>query len=119
MNICPNIKLGMNVKNIAWFSTNADAAVFPEEIAELVGEKEINGTKGIALEEMLEEVQLQDIEEKQFELMGTNGESIRVNGKDLSQGLLVINKDETCSVVWQEGTGLQPVDNLLRIRSVQ
>ena len=119
MNICPNIKLGMNVKNIAWFSTNADAAVFPEEMAELIGEKEINGVKGIALEEMLEEVQLRDIEEKQFELAGTNGERVRVNGTDLSQGLLVINDDKTCSVVWQGGTGLQPVDNLLRIRSVQ
>lgn len=119
MNICPNIKLGMNVKNIAWFSTNADAAVFPEEMAELLGEEEINGTKGIVLEEMLEEVQLRDIEAKQFELMGTNGESVRVSGKDLSQGLLVINKDKTYSVVWQDGTGLQPVDNLLRVRSVQ
>lgn len=119
MNICPNIKLGMNVKNIAWFSTNADAAVFPKEMAELLGEEEINGTKGIALEEMLEEVQVRDIEEKQFEVMGTNGESVRVNGKDLSQGLLIINNDKTCSVVWQKGTGLQQVDNLLRIRSVQ
>ena len=119
MNICPNIKLGMNVKNIAWFSTNADAAVFPEEMAELIGEKELNGVKGIALEEMLEEVQLRDIEEKQFELAGTNGERVRVNGTDLSQGLLVINDDKTCSVVWQGGTGLQPVDNLLRIRFMQ
>ncbi len=119
MNICPNIKLGMNVKNIAWFSTNADAAVFPEEMAELIGEKEINGVKGIALEEMLEEVQLRDIEEKQFELAGPNGERVRVNGTDLSQGLLVINDDKTCSVVWQGGTGLQPVDNLLRIRFMQ
>ena len=28
MNISPYIKLGMNVKNMAWFSTNADAAIF-------------------------------------------------------------------------------------------
>lgn len=119
MNICPNIKLGMNVKDIAWFSTNADAVVFPEEMAELIGEKEINGVKGIVLADMLEEVQLRDMEEKQFEVVENNGESIRVSGKDLSQGLVVIKDDGTCQVVWQKGTGLQPIDNLLRIRFVQ
>ncbi len=119
MNICPNIKLGMNVKDIAWFSTNADAAVFPEEMAELIGEKEINGIKGIVLADMLEEVQLRNMEEKQFEVMGIDGDIVRVSGKDLSQGLVAIEDDGVCRVVWQDGTELQAVDNLLRVRSIE
>ncbi len=119
MNISPNIKLGMNVKYIAWFSTNADAAVFPEEMTKLIGEKEINGIKGISLEEMLEEIRVENIEEKQFEVMGVNGESVKVSGKDLSKGLVVFKDDGTYPVVWQDGTEFKPVSNLLRIRSVQ
>lgn len=119
MNISPNIKLGMNVKHIAWFSANADAAVFPPKMAELIGEKEINGIKGISLADMLEEVQLRDIEAKQFELMGTGGESVKLSGQDLSQGILVSKEDGTYPVVWQEGTNFPALGNLLRIRSVQ
>ncbi|MDD3269287.1 MAG: molybdopterin-dependent oxidoreductase [Syntrophomonadaceae bacterium] len=119
MNMAPNIKLGMNVKHIAWLSTNADAAVFPKEMAELIDVKENNGIKGIALHEMLEEVQLRDIEEKQFEVMGVNGESVKLSGHDLSKGLLLVKDDGTYPVVWQNGTEFQPVSNLLRIRSLQ
>jgi DMSO/TMAO reductase YedYZ molybdopterin-dependent catalytic subunit len=118
MNISPNIKLGMNVKHIAWVSTNADAAVFPEEMIELIGESTISGIKGLALDEMLEEVQMQDVEDKQFEVIGVDGESVKVSGKDLSKGLLVIKDDGTYPVVWLDGTDLQPVSNLLRIRLV-
>ncbi|MEN6325450.1 MAG: hypothetical protein ABFD18_04455 [Syntrophomonas sp.] len=119
MNICPNIKLGMNVKDMAWFSTNADAAVFPEQMAKLIGQKTFNGTKGIPLQDMLDEVQLRASEDKNFELIGVNGESVKITGQDLSKGLLVIKDDGTYPVVWQEGTELQTVGNLLRIRSVQ
>ncbi len=117
MNIAPNIKLGMNVKHIAWFSTNADAAVFPEEMGVLIGEQEINGVKGVELSEMLEEIRVKDMEEKQFELVGVNGESVRVSGEDLSQGLVTAKDDGTYPVVWQEGTEFPPISNLLRIRS--
>jgi len=119
MNICPNIKLGMNVKHIAWFSTNADAAIFPEQMAELMGEKDFGGIKGIVLKDILEEVQLKGIEEKEFELVGMDGESVTVSGKDLSQGLLHIEDDGNYLVLWQEGTGLQAIDNLLCIRSIK
>ncbi len=68
---------------------------------------------------MLEEVQLRDIEAKQFELMGTGGESVKLSGQDLSQGILVSKEDGTYPVVWQEGTNFPALGNLLRIRSVQ
>jgi len=119
MNMSPNIKLGMNVKHIAWFSTNADAAVFPEEMVKLTGEQQAGSQQGIPLQAMLEEVQVKDIEGKQFEVIGTDGKSVRVSGRDLASGVLLIKGDGTYPVVWSEGAGLRPVGNLLRIRSVQ
>ncbi|OPX91361.1 MAG: hypothetical protein A4E52_00524 [Pelotomaculum sp. PtaB.Bin013] len=118
MNMSPNIKLGMNVQRIAWFSTNADAAVFPEELIKLTGEKEVGGQKGIPLQAMLEEVQVKGIEGKQFEVTGTDGGSVNVSGRDLAEGILIIKGDGTYPVVWTEGKGLSPIGNLMRIRSM-
>ena len=59
-----------------------------------------------------------DLEEKQFEVIGTDGNSVKVSGQDLNKGLLLINADGTYSVVWEEGAGHKSVDNLLRIRSI-
>lgn len=117
MNMAPNIKLGMNVMHIAWFSTNADAAIFPEEIVELTGEQQIDAQKGISLRAILEEVGLTDIDGKQFEVIGTDGNSVKVSGQDLNKGILLTKDDGSCPVVWTEGEGLSPIDNLLRIRS--
>ncbi len=119
MNISPNYKLGMNVKYIAWFSTNADAVVFPEEMAKLIDQEEITGVKGTSLEKMLEEVRVENIGSKQFEVIDVSGDSVKVDGKDLTKGILVNKNDGTISVVWQDGTGLKPVANLMRIRSVK
>ena len=69
MNISPYIKLGMNVKNMAWFSTNADAVIFPEQMAKLLEEKQIDGLKGVLLGEILEEVRVKDIDNKRFEVI--------------------------------------------------
>jgi len=118
VNMAPNIKLGMNVKNIAWFSTNADAVVFPEKMQELIGEKRLACHKGVALADMLEEVQVRDIGAKQFELIGVDGENVRVSGKDLTRGLLAVGPKGQHSVVWQPGTDLSGINNLLRIRVV-
>jgi len=116
MNIAPNIKLGMNVKKIAWFSTNADAAVFPAEMIELIGSKDINGQKGIILKDMLQEVQLRNVNEKQFELLDVSGERIRVNGREMSSGLLLIKDDGTFPVIWQDGQSHKNLSNLLCVR---
>lgn len=116
MNMAPNIKLGMNVMHIAWFSTNADAAIFPEEIIELTGERQVGAHKGISLSAMLEEIGLTDIENKQFEVVGTDGNSVRVSGQELDKGILLIKEDGSYPVVWHEGEGLKPIDNLMRLR---
>jgi hypothetical protein len=121
MNISPYIKLGMNVKYIAWFSTNADAVIFPEQIAKLLEEKEVNGLKGVSLGEILEEVRVKDIEDKRFEVVGVDGESesVKVVGDDLYKGILTVRENGTYGVVWDKQTGLSPIENLLRIKTVE
>lgn len=117
MNMAPNIKLGMNVMHIAWFSTNADAAIFPKEIVELTGEQSAGAQKGISLRSIVEEVGLTDIENKHFELIDTDGDSVKVSGQDLNKGVLLIKGDGSYPVAWNEGEGLKTVENLVRIHS--
>lgn len=118
MNISPYIKLGMNVKNIAWFSTNADAAIFPEQMARLLGETETDGLKGVSLGEILEEVRVKNIEDKNFEIIDMNGESVKVDGKDLYGGVLTINED-SYGVTWDGQKELPSIENLLRIKTIE
>lgn len=53
MNISPNFKLGMNVKNMTHFSTTKDAVIFPEKMVEVVRTKSIEGNEGMLLEDVL------------------------------------------------------------------
>lgn len=119
MNISPYIKLGMNVKNMAWFSTNADAVIFPEQMAKLLEEKQIDGLKGVLLGEILEEVRVKDIDNKRFEVIGGNGQSVKVRGNDLYKGILTVCEDGTYSVVWDKQSGINLVKDLLCIKTVE
>lgn len=53
MNIAPNFKLGMNVKEMTHFSTTKDAVIFPEKMAGVVRTKNINGNEALLLEDVL------------------------------------------------------------------
>ena len=118
MNVSPDFKLGMNVKQLAWISTNADAAVFPEEMSVLVGEQTIGDRSGIALDFLLLEVGVENIEERQFELKGTDGEVCLVNGEQLAKGILTTADDGVYPVYWEADANLPEIGNLLRIRAL-
>ncbi|NLO22180.1 MAG: hypothetical protein GX119_09330 [Syntrophomonadaceae bacterium] len=118
-NVSPHIKLGMNVHNIAWFSTNADAVVFPAKLKEYMDLVEIEGEKGIPLQELLYETEVKAVKTETFDILGTQGEKITVDGSHLSQGLLVMQDQGQASVIWAKETGYENIDNLLRIRRVE
>ncbi len=118
-NVSPYIKLGMNVQNIAWVSTNADAAVFPEKMMEYMDTRLIDGQKGITLEEVLYETEVKKVKSETFDILGTQGEKITVSGQDLSKGILVPGPNGSASVVWEKSSGYANVDELLRIRLVK
>lgn len=118
-NVSPYIKLGMNVQNIAWVSTNADAAIFPYKMMEYMDTKVIDGQKGITLEEVLYETEVKKVKSETFDILGTKGEKITVAGKDMSRGILVPCQDGRVAVVWEKSTGHDNIENLLRIRLVE
>ncbi len=118
MNISPHIKLGMNVKNIAWFSTNADAAIFPEQMERLLEQTEIGNLKGVLLGDIFEEVRVRNIEDKSFEIIDMSGESFKINGSDLYRGILTVDGGNY-SVVWDESEGLPLIKNLLCIKTAE
>jgi hypothetical protein len=118
-NVSPYIKLGMNVQNIAWVSTNADAAVFPDKMLEYMDSKVIDSQKGITLDEVLYETEVKKVKTETFDILGTNGEKVTVAGEDLHRGILVPGKDGRAGVVWEKAAGYKNIDNLLRIRLVE
>ena len=118
-NVSPYIKLGMNVQNISWVSTNADAAIFPNKMMEYMDTVEIDGQKGITLAEVLYETEVKAVKSASFDILGTEGEKITVAGADMSKGILVVRKDGGVGVVWAKAAGYKNINNLLRIRLVK
>lgn len=115
-NISPYIKLGMNVHNIAWISTNQDAMIFPGKMTEYMDLVTINNSRGIPLSEVLYEVEVEKLKGLTFDILGTKGEKITVDGEDLAKGILVAKDIGSASVVWEKTTAYPDIENLLRIR---
>jgi len=117
-NVSPYIKLGMNVQRISWFSTNADAAVFPNELLSYMDQKEIGGKKGIPLDELLYEVKIETVKTRNFDIVSADGDIFTVPGGDMSRGILTY-ENGVAGIVWEEPLGYKNVDSLLRIRVSQ
>jgi len=116
-NVAPYIQLGMNVQRIAWFSTNADAAFFPDMLTEYMDTKTVRGETGIPLDELLYEVELGTVRTAEFDLLGTAGERCRVSGGELSGAIMVPSAAGGAKVIWEESYGYPDIDDLLRIRT--
>ena len=117
-NVAPYIQLGMNVQKIAWFSTNADAAVFPQMLPEYMDTKTVRGGTGVPLDELLYEVEVETVRAADFELLGTAGERYKVPGSDLSGAVLVPLAGGGAGVLWSEGYDYPDIESLQRIRLV-
>ena len=118
-NISPYIKLGMNVQHIAWFSTNADAVIFLEEMMKYMDIASVGGRAGIPLNEALYEVGVEALRGHTFRIQGAAGEKVTVPGEDLGKGILTPGPEKgVIQVVWQPGSGYDDVGRLLRIQMV-
>ena len=117
-NISPYIRLGMNVQHIAWFSTNADAAIFLDEMMKYMDTEDVSGHQGIPVSEVLYEVGVKTLRGNEFQISGTKGETITVPGEDLFKGILAPGENGSIRVLWQQGSGYDNIDALLRIRMI-
>ena len=118
-NISPFIKLGMNVKNIAWFSASNDACIFPEKIQSYLPQHQLRKEKGLRLLDILLETEVNSPEEKNYLLIGMGGEKVEVKGSDLSHALLIVQENGEYTVIWEDGIELVNIGNLLRVKEVQ
>lgn len=103
MNISPGFKLGYNVKEMTSFSTTIDAAVFPEIMAKVIGEKSLPQGTAINLKGALEEA-LMDLE-------GVKKLSITdINDKE---SIIYINQLENSYLIPRDNGADILVDNIL------
>jgi len=115
-NVAANIQLGMNVQNIAWLSTNADAVIFPEELPVYMDQKTVAGKTGVPLSEVLFEAGMKQITGISFDVLGKGGEKVTADGADLYKAILVCSDDGVASVVWEPALGYADIPELLRVR---
>lgn len=88
MNIAPNFKLGMNVKNMTHFSTTKDAVIFPEKMVEVVRTKDINGKEGLLLEDVLLTAGMRWTEGNQFVVVSKDDE-IELSLKEMLNSYII------------------------------
>jgi uncharacterized protein with FMN-binding domain/DMSO/TMAO reductase YedYZ molybdopterin-dependent catalytic subunit len=111
MNIAPNFKLGMNVRDMCYFSTTTDAVIFPETMATIVRTLEIDGYEGLLLEDVLLQAGMTWSEGDTFTAVNSEGEQIPLSIEALSD-CYILDQGENASLVTPDSTLLT---DLLRI----
>lgn len=114
-NINPNIILGMNVQHIAWFSSNEDACIFPEELVKYMTLTKAGESEGVTLADILTEAQVELYADEYYALRGMDGEYVVVPASDLEKAVLCIEADGKYSVKWTGGE-YENIPNLLRVQ---
>lgn len=111
MNIAPNFKLGMNVKNMTHFSTTKDAVIFPKKMKEVVRTKEIEGKEMLNLEDVLLTSGMRWDEQSKFSFISTDGLKIDLSLHEVLN-LYLVEENEKVNIY--EGNKIV-LNNLLRI----
>ncbi len=83
MNIAPNFKLGMNVKNMTHFSTTKDAVIFPEKMIEVVRTKNINNSEAMLLEDVLLTAGMRWNDNNYFIILDKSGKELELTLTDM------------------------------------
>jgi len=121
-NVSPRLMMGMNVRDIAWISTNADAAVFPYMMLGYLDTQKVHGQVGVPIDEVLFAAGLRTVRAAEFDFIGTAGERVRVSGEVLNRAILVPHENKPNSggsLIWLDDYGYPNIDDLLRIRLVE
>ena len=111
MNIAPNFKLGMNVKEMTHFSTTKDAVVFPKSMEKVVRTKEIQGQQGLLLEDVLITSGMIWEEDIALNVVSIDGSEILLDLKELSN-YYITYKDKNVYLFHKD---TQLMKNVLRI----
>lgn len=111
MNISPNFKLGMNVKNMTHFSTTKDSVIFPDKMKEVVRTEEIDGVDGLLLEDVLLTAGMRWADEDKFIAVSTGDEKVELSSSDILK-CYIVEEDQTVDL-YKENNAI--ISGLLRI----
>lgn len=89
MNISPNFKLGMNVKEMTHFSTTKDAVIFPDKMKEVVRTKYVDGKDWLLLEDVLLTAGLRWTDDSEFISVGTDDSKVELSLNDVLSCYLI------------------------------
>jgi Na+-translocating ferredoxin:NAD+ oxidoreductase RnfG subunit len=115
MNIAPNFKLGMNVKNMSHFSTTKDAVIFPDEMKKVVRTKNINGLDGMLLEDVLLTAGMRWEDNSKFKAVNTDGTTLELSLSELLE--CYINNNNNQVILFDGNEEL--LKDLLRIECIE
>lgn len=89
MNIAPNFKLGMNVKEMTHFSTTKDAVIFPNKMKSVVRTKDINGKEGLLLEDVLLTVGMRWNDNSKFTAISVDGSKVESSLEEILRSYII------------------------------
>ena len=115
MNIAPNFRLGMNVKEITHFSTTKDAVIFPEKMAQVVRTKDYDKGLGLLLEDVLLTAGMRWEEGVRFTGIDVSNNEYSIPYEDMKSSYLVMDGDLAHIYVGDR----QVITNLLRIEKYE
>ncbi len=99
MNISPAFKLGMNVKEMSYFSTTKDAVIFPEIMMKILDEKTTTQGKGMELREVLEAVGMILDEKDEFVIIDNSGKEYTLSIEDIENSYLIPTQNGANAII--------------------
>jgi len=112
INVSPNIDPTFGVKNIAWFSTNEDVFIFPDQLTRYCATEQVGGRKAIPLDEICYEVGLEDLSGLAYELVDAQGLRVTLDSAGIATAFLSFD-DKGSHVIDADANIL--VEDLVRI----
>jgi len=114
MNISPAFKLGMNVKEMSYFSTTTDSVIFPKIMLKVLGGENIKEGKAMKLSKALEEAGM--VFEGNYELILTDMEGIphSISRSELESSYLIPSDNNADAIIG--GIRIKDVQRITKIR---
>lgn len=114
MNISPAFKLGMNVKEMSYFSTTTDSVIFPEIMMKVLGEENIKEDKAMKLKEALEEAGMVLESGDELTITDVNGKENSIDKNELESSYLIPLAGSTNAIIGS--TTIKDVQRITKIR---
>lgn len=114
MNISPAFKLGMNVKEMSYFSTTTDSVIFPEVMMKVIGEESIAQGKAMRMEEALEEAGMVLEGGNKLVIVDTVGKEYPIREGELENAYLVPSESGIDAIIENI-----PVKDVLKVSKTQ